>query len=95
VAVDELNINTHTFTLKLTPLVGTGPLPVCHETKLSKYNNTVPSVSRGALYKNDPRHWRQFQVNPQVFRSGEGGALLLNGDLDYNSPMLSAQLTQK
>ncbi|CAF4664865.1 unnamed protein product, partial [Rotaria magnacalcarata] len=42
-----------------------------------------------------PRYWGQLQVNPQIFRSTNGGALLLNGDLDYNSPMYSAQQTQR
>ncbi|CAF4763631.1 unnamed protein product, partial [Rotaria sp. Silwood1] len=76
-------------------LASTGPMPVCRETQKSKYNYTIPSVFTDILYTKDSRYWGQFQVNSQIFRSSEGGVLLLNGDLDYNSPMYTAQQTQK
>ncbi|CAF3012056.1 unnamed protein product [Rotaria sp. Silwood2] len=75
-------------------LAPTGPMPVCRETQQSKYNYTIPSVFTDILYTKDPRYWGHFQVDPQLFRSNEGGALLLNGDLDYNSPMYTAYQTQ-
>ncbi|CAF3731852.1 unnamed protein product [Rotaria socialis] len=75
-------------------LAPTGPLPVCREVQSAKYNYTIPSIFTDILYTKNPRYWGQFQVNPQIFRSTNGGALLLNGDLDYNSPMYSAQQTQ-
>ncbi|CAF0992879.1 unnamed protein product [Didymodactylos carnosus] len=76
-------------------LAPTGPMPLCGETQLSIYNYTMPSVFKDILYAKSPRYWGKFQVNPNIFRSQEGGALLLNGDLDYNSPMSSAQQVQK
>ncbi|CAF4887799.1 unnamed protein product, partial [Rotaria sp. Silwood2] len=62
-------------------LAPTGPMPVCREKQQSKYNYTIPSVFTDILYTKDPRYWGHFQVDPQLFRSNEGGALLLNGDL--------------
>ncbi|CAF5011683.1 unnamed protein product, partial [Rotaria magnacalcarata] len=76
-------------------LASTGPMPVCREVQSSKYNYTIPSIFTDILYTKNPRYWGQLQVNPQIFRSTNGGALLLNGDLDYNSPMYSAQQTQR
>ncbi|CAF0941874.1 unnamed protein product [Rotaria sordida] len=76
-------------------LAPTGPMPVCREIQQSKYNYTIPSIFTNILYTKNPRYWGQFQVNPQIFRSNKSGALLLNGDLDYNSPMYTAQQTQK
>ncbi|CAF3723365.1 unnamed protein product [Rotaria socialis] len=75
-------------------LASTGPMPVCREIEHWKYNYTIPSVFSEILYTKNPRYWGQFQVNSQIFRSNKDGALLLNGDLDYNSPMYSAQQTQ-
>ncbi|CAF1643638.1 unnamed protein product [Rotaria sp. Silwood1] len=77
----------------LAPTIGS--MPVCRETQQSKYNYTIPSVFTDILYMKNPRYWGKFQVNPQIFRSNESGVLLLNGDLDYNSPMYTAQQTQK
>jgi hypothetical protein len=76
-------------------LAVTGILPLCNETQLSKYNYTLPSASKDILYPKNPRYWGQFQVNPRIFRSRQGGALLFNGDLDYNSPLTTAQQVQK
>ncbi|CAF4532819.1 unnamed protein product, partial [Rotaria magnacalcarata] len=76
-------------------LASAGPMPVCREVQSSKYNYTIPSIITDILYTKNPRYWGQLQVNPQIFRSTNGGALLLNGDLDYNSPMYSAQQTQR
>lgn len=75
-------------------LAATGPMPVCRETQQSKYNYTIPSIFTDILYMKDPRYWGQFKVDSKIFRSSKSGALLLNGDLDYNSPMYSAQQTQ-
>ncbi|CAF1976453.1 unnamed protein product [Rotaria magnacalcarata] len=75
-------------------LASTGPMPVCREIEHWKYNYTIPSVFSEILYTKNARYWGQFQVNSQIFRSNTDGALLLNGDLDYNSPMYSAQQTQ-
>jgi hypothetical protein len=73
----------------------TGILPLCNQTKLSKYNYTLPSVFKDVLYSKNPRYWGRFEVNPRIFRSQRGGALLFNGDLDYNSPLTTAQQVQK
>ncbi|CAF3546877.1 unnamed protein product [Rotaria socialis] len=75
-------------------LASTGPLPVCREIQPSKYNYTIPSIFTDILYRKNPRYWGQIQVNPKIFQSTNSGTLLLNGDLDYNSPMYSAQQTQ-
>ncbi|CAF1217893.1 unnamed protein product [Adineta steineri] len=75
-------------------LAPTGTLPICNETKLSKYNYTLPSTFKDVLYPKNPRYWGQFQVNPRIFRSRQNGALLFNGDLDYNSPLTTAQQVQ-
>ncbi|CAF4632981.1 unnamed protein product [Rotaria sp. Silwood2] len=76
-------------------LAPTGPMPICRERQQSKYNYTIPSVFTDILYTKNPRYWGQFQVNPKIFRSSKGDALLFNGDLDYNSPMYTAHQTQK
>jgi hypothetical protein len=73
----------------------TGVLQICNETKLSKYNYTLPSAFKDVLYSKNPRYWGQFEINPRIFRSRQGGALLFNGDLDYNSPLTTAQQVQK
>jgi hypothetical protein len=71
-----------------------GILPICNETQLSKYNYSLPSTFKDVMYSRNPRYWGQFEVNPRIFRSRQGGALLFNGDLDYNSPMTAAQQAQ-
>jgi hypothetical protein len=71
-----------------------GILPICNETRLSKYNYSLPSTFKDVMYSRNPRYWGQFEVNPRIFRSRQGGALLFNGDLDYNSPMTAAQQAQ-
>ncbi|CAF3625481.1 unnamed protein product [Rotaria sp. Silwood1] len=71
-----------------------GPIPLCRETQISKNNYSIPSVFQDILYSKNPRYWGNFQINPEIFRSREGGALMLNGDLDYNTPMYGAQQTQ-
>jgi hypothetical protein len=76
-------------------LAPTGILPICNETKISKYNYTLPSAFEDVLYLKNPRYWGQFQINPRIFHSRQGGVLLFNGDLDYNSPMTTAQQTQQ
>lgn len=73
----------------------TGILALCNETKVSKYNYTLPSSFKDVIYPKNPRYWGKFQVNPRIFRSRKGGALLFNGDLDYNSPMTTAQQVQQ
>jgi hypothetical protein len=75
-------------------LAPTGILPLCNSTKLSKYNYTLPSTFKDVIYSKNPRYWGKFQVNPRIFRSRQGGALLFNGDLDYNSPLPTAQQVQ-
>lgn len=72
-------------------LAPTGILPICNETKISKYNYTASSAFKDVLYSKNPRYWGQFQVSPTIFHSRKGGALLFNGDLDYNSPLTTAQ----
>ncbi|CAF4040550.1 unnamed protein product [Adineta steineri] len=71
-----------------------GPIPLCRETQISKTNYSIPSVFQDILYSKNPRYWGNFKVNPEIFRSHEGGVLMLNGDLDYNTPMYGAQETQ-
>ncbi|CAF0744117.1 unnamed protein product [Adineta steineri] len=71
-----------------------GPIPLCRETQISKTNYSIPSVFQDILYPKNPRYWGNFKVNPEIFRSHEGGVLMLNGDLDYNTPMYGAQETQ-
>ena len=73
----------------------TGILPLCNDTKVSKYNYTLPTTFKDVLYPKNPRYWGKFQVNPRIFQSRQGGALLFNGDLDYNSPLTTAQQTQQ
>jgi hypothetical protein len=73
----------------------TGILPICNETQVSKYNYTLSTAFKDVLYLKDPRYWGQFQINPRIFHSQQGGVLLFNGDLDYNSPMTTAQQTQQ
>ncbi|UJR35482.1 hypothetical protein I4U23_028237 [Adineta vaga] len=75
-------------------LASVGLLPLCSETKVSKYSYILPSDFKDALYSRNPRYWGQFQVNPRIFRSRLDGALLFNGDLDYNSPLVTAQQVQ-
>jgi hypothetical protein len=75
-------------------LAPTGTLPLCNETKLLKYNYTLPSAFKDIIYSRNTRYWGQFQVNPRIFHSQQGGALLFNGDLDYNSPITSAEQVQ-
>ncbi|CAF0979076.1 unnamed protein product [Adineta steineri] len=70
-----------------------GPIPLCRETQISKTNYSIPSVFQDILYSKNPRYWGNFKVNPEIFRSHEGGVLMLNGDLDYNTPMYGAQET--
>ena len=71
-----------------------GPIPLCRETKISKNNYSIPSVFQDILYSKNPRYWGNFQVLPEIFPAREGGVLMLNGDLDYNTPMYGAQQTQ-
>jgi hypothetical protein len=73
----------------------TGILPLCNETQVSKYNYTLPTAFTDVLYLKNPRYWGKFQVNPRIFQSRQGGVLLFNGDLDYNSPLTTAQQTQQ
>ena len=75
-------------------LAPTGVFSLCNDTKLSKYNYTLPSTFTDALYSKNPRYWGKLQVNPRTFRTRQGGALLFNGDLDYNSPLATAEQVQ-
>ncbi|CAF4874639.1 unnamed protein product [Rotaria sp. Silwood1] len=76
-------------------LARTGPIPFCDETQLSKYNYTLPSTLKDVMYKRNPNYWGKFEVNQKTFRSQRSGILLFNGDLDYHSPMSTAQQVQK
>ena len=76
-------------------LAPTGILPLCNVTQLSKYNYTLPSEFKDVIYSKNPRYWGQLQINPRIFRSRQGGALFFNGDLDYNSPLTTAQQVQQ
>ena len=73
----------------------TGMLPICNETKISTYNYTLPSPFKDVLYSKNARYWGKFQVNRKIFQSEKGGALLFNGDLDYNSPLTTAQQVEQ
>jgi hypothetical protein len=76
-------------------LAPTGILPLCHETKVSAYNYTLPSTFKDVIYPKTPRYWGKFEVNPRTFRTRQGGVLLFNGDLDYNSPLATAEQVQE
>jgi hypothetical protein len=67
---------------------------ICHQLDLSKYNYTLPSEFQDILYAKNRRYWSKFQVNRTIYLSSGGGVFLLNRDLDYNSPMYSAQQVQ-
>ncbi|CAF1254893.1 unnamed protein product [Adineta steineri] len=76
-------------------LVRVGPIPVCDETQISTYNYTLPTALKDVLYERNPNYWGKFEVNQQSFRSQRTGILLFNGDLDYNSPLSTAQQIEK
>lgn len=75
-------------------LAPAGIFDICNETKHSIYNYTLPLAFRDVLYSKDPTYWGRFDVNPKIFQSIKGGALLFNGDLDYNSPLTTAEQAQ-
>lgn len=75
-------------------LAPAGIFDICNETKQSIYNYTLPSAFKDVLYPKNPNYWGRFEVNSKIFQSEKGGALLFNGDLDYNSPLTTAQQVQ-
>lgn len=76
-------------------LAPSGRFPLCTATRLSKYNYTLTENFKSILYNKNSRYWGKFQIDSSIFRSPSNGVLLLNGDLDFNSPMHSAQQVQR
>ncbi|CAF1602493.1 unnamed protein product [Adineta ricciae] len=76
-------------------IASAGLLPLCNDTQVSKYNYVLSRDFKDILYSRNPLYWGQLQVNPRIFRPRQGGALLFNGDLDYNSPLVTAEQFQE